>query len=429
MLSGIEKWANEAPANSEFGAKVFKISRDEKGERLTWLRVTGGTLHPKDIILGGQKVNQLRAYNGVKSTTQTEVVAGGVTTIPGLHDTYPGQGIGAATDEAAPTLQPVLTYSFDPKGHDIHECLTILRELEDEDPQLHVTWQEQLQEIQVQIMGEIQLEVLKQLLLDRYQLDVDFGEGNILYKETIADTVEGVGHFEPLRHYAEVHLLLEPLSAGSGLVYDTNCSLEMLTHNWQQQVISNLKAKTQLGVLTGSPITDMKITLVGGRSHIKHTEGGDFREATWRALRQGLMMLKQRGKAVLLEPWYRFRLEVSQDQVGRAMNDIQRMSGTFETPDATDDNAKAVITGVAPVAEIQHYAQEVAAYTHGKGQLECLVDGYRPAHNAETVVTEMAYDPVADLANTPGSVFCAHGAGYPVAWDEVLSAAHVPYLN
>lgn len=425
FLAGLLRWTNVPIYSQDFGARVFKISHDEKGEHLTWVRVTGGVLHTKDVLVNEQKANQLRVYNGAKFTVQPEIPAGGVCAITGV-DTHPGLGLGTEVDGEAPTIQPVLNYALDPKGVDIQVCLAALRQLEDEDPQLHVTWSSHLQEIRVQIMGEVQLEVLQQILLARFKLDVGFGEGSILYKETITQAVEGVGHFEPLRHYAEVHLLLQPTAAGSGLTINADCPLEVLGRNWQHQVLTNLQAKEHLGVLTGSPITDMRISLVSGRASNVHTVGGDFREATWRAVRQGLMMLKVRGACQLLEPWYRFRLVVGQDQVGRAMNDIQRMNGSFDTPET--GSAETTLTGVAPVSEMRGYVQEVYAYTHGQGQLECIVEGYRPCHNADMVIDNAQYDPVGDLDNTPGSVFCAHGAGYPVQWDDVPEAAHLDYV-
>ncbi|KRO28969.1 elongation factor G [Lactiplantibacillus fabifermentans] len=426
LMAGLKTWTQERSYPTDFGAQVFKISHDA-GERLTWLRVTGGTLATKAVLLPEQKVNQLRQYNGTKYTTAPTVSAGEVCAIPGLTETYPGQGLGQQTASLAPAMQPVLNYALDPQENDIHTCLTALRELDDEDPQLHVVWSEHLQEIRVQIMGTVQLEVLQQLMHDRFNLDIGFGEGSILYKETVTAPVEGVGHFEPLRHYSEVHLLIQPTAVGSGLTFDSNCSLEVLGRNWQHQVLTNLQAKEQLGVLIGAPLTDAKVTLVGGRASNVHSVGGDFREATWRALRQGLMMAKTAGNYQLLEPWYRFRLTVDQTQVGRAMNDIQRMSGTFATPDATTGAAMTTLTGIAPVAEMQNYSQTVNAYTHGQGQLECLIDGYRPCHNIDDVLASHAYDPVGDLENTPDSVFCAHGAGYPVPWQEVPEMAHCDY--
>lgn len=429
FLDGIERWTRETEVKPDFAARVFKISHDEKGERLTWVRVTGGTLATKAILLEDQKANQLRVYDGAKFTVQQNITAGGVCAITGLTGTYPGQGLGDEADGATPSIQPVLNYALNSKGQDIHVCLTALRQLEDEDPQLHVSWSIHLQEIRVQIMGEIQLEILQQILLERFNLDIGFGEGSILYRETITQPVEGVGHFEPLRHYSEVHLLLQPAPKGSGLTFDTQCALDVLGKNWQHQVLTNLRSKEHLGVLVGAPITDMQITLVGGKGSNVHSVGGDFREATWRAVRQGLMMLKERGGCQLLEPWYQFRLGVGQDQVGRAMNDIQKMSGSFDTPEMTsnDDGALTTLTGVAPVSEMQGYVQEVRAYTHGKGQLECVIDGYQACHNADEVIEELKYNPTSVLENTPDSVFCAYGAGYPVPWNEVPQMAHVEY--
>lgn len=428
FLQGIEAWTTETSYQSDFGAKVFKISHDEKGERLTWVRVTGGVLPNKAVLVNEEKANQLRIYDGAKFELSPKVSAGGVCAITGLTTTYPGQGLGQQVDGQRPTIQPVLNYALDPKENDIHACLEALRQLEDEDPQLHVSWSSHLQEIRVQIMGEVQLEILQQLLLQRFQLKINFGEGSILYKETITHPIEGVGHFEPLRHYSEVHLSMEPAPRGSGLTFASDCSLDVMSRNWQHQVLTNLTSKEHLGVLTGSPITDMKITLINGRASNVHSVGGDFREATWRAVRQGLMMLRETGSE-LLEPWYRFRLTIGTDQVGRAMNDIQKMSGSFDAPEVSDNNDSQMttLTGVAPVAQMQDYAQDVNAYTHGQGELECIVDGYRSCHNATEVITSFDYDPVSDLENTPDSVFCAHGAGYPVPWDQVPAMAHVDY--
>lgn len=433
LLAGLEKWSI-APdyADTAFGAKVFKISYDDKKERLTWLRLTGGQLQPKTILLGTQKVNQMRQYQGDRFTILPQAHAGDVVAIPGLTDTHQGQGLGVAADGPKPVLTPVLTYALDQKDYDLQTCLSALKQLEDEDPLLHVSWSSHVQEIRVQLMGAMQLEVLKQQLLDRFGLAVAFDAGSILYRETISQSVEGVGHFEPLRHYAEVHLLLEPALPGSGLSFESDCAYEVLDHNWQHQVLDNLGAKTHLGVLIGAPITDMRLTLIGGRASNVHTVGGDFREATWRAVRQGLMMLRAKKSCVLLEPWYRFRLEVGQDQIGRAMTDIQRMSGTFNPPEtAADKSTKGdtliTLTGEAPVSSMRDYTQTVYAYTHGQGQLECLIAGYRPCHNAAAVIAAQDYHPVSDLDNTPDSVFCAHGAGYPVPWDAVPQMAHVAY--
>ncbi|WP_421016929.1 GTP-binding protein [Furfurilactobacillus cerevisiae] len=426
LLNGLSRWTLESEPATEFGARVFKISHDEKGERLTWVRVTGGVLKTKAEVLPDQKANQLRVYNGGKSQMVSEISAGGVGVILGLTDTRPGQGLGAAANGLAPMLQPVLNYAVKLNGVDAHTCLTALRQLEDEDPQLHVTWSEQVQEIRVQIMGPIQLEVLQEQLKTRFNLAVNFGEGSILYRETITQPVEGVGHFEPLRHYAEVHLQMTPAEPGNGMTFDTDCPVDVLGKNWQHQVLTSLQAKEHLGVLVGAPLTDMHITLITGKASIVHSVGGDFREATWRAVRQGLMMLLANGGDQLLEPWYQFRLTVDGDNVGRAMTDIQRMHGSFETP--TTNGANTILSGVAPVSEMQDYARTVQAYTHGLGQLECVVDGYRPCHNADEVIADADYHPVSDLENTPDSVFCAHGAGYPVAWNQVPDAAHVPYV-
>ncbi|PWG00432.1 elongation factor G [Levilactobacillus bambusae] len=429
MMTGLERWATPMQPEPEFGARVFKITHDEKGERLTWLRVTGGTLRTKDQLIGDQKANQIRLYNGERYQVVSEVEAGTVCAVTGLADTQAGMGLGSEPAAGTPVLQPVLTYALDPLDHDLHVCLAALRQLEDEDPLLHVSWSEQLQEIRVQIMGEIQLEVLQQLLLDRFGLTVAFDEGGILYRETITAPVEGVGHFEPLRHYAEVHLLLEPAPRGSGLTFTTDCSLEVLDKNWQHQVSANLSAKEHRGVLIGVPLTDVKITLIGGRGSLVHTVGGDFREATWRAMRQGLMVLRQQGYCQLLEPWYQFRLEIGLDQVGRAMTDVQRMHGTLDPAGAGEGAVDGLVTltGSAPVSEMRTYAQEVHAYTHGQGQLECFFLGYLPCHDEAEVVETQQYDPITDYDNQTGSVFCAHGAGYPVPWNEVPEAAHYPY--
>ena len=426
FLQGVQRFSTENNYPEEFGAKVFKISH-AGNERLTWVKVTGGSLENKAVLYNDQKANQLRVYDGSKFDLTQNLAAGEVCAVTGLSDTYPGLGLGKQINSEKPTIQPVLNFALDPKDNDIHQCLEALRQLEDEDPQLHVQWSSHLQEIRIQVMGQVQLEIIQQLLLDRFNLDVSFGEGSILYKETITRSIEAVGHFEPLRHYSEVHLLLEPGSVGSGLKFASNCSLDILASNWQHQVLSNLQSKEHLGVLIGAPITDMKITLIGGKASNVHSVGGDFKEATWRAVRQGLMELRNTGSQ-LLEPWYQFRLEVPQDQVGRAMNDIQQMNGTFETPEMVDGSDLTIISGTAPVATMQGYSQTVNSYTHGLGNLECVVLGYQACHNAEEIIENKDYDPVSDLENTPDSVFCAHGAGYPVPWDEVPQMAHVPYL-
>lgn len=426
LLDGLAQWTSApVPATTAFGARVFKITHAVDGERLTWLRVVSGELKVKAVLEGVGKANQLRLYNGAKYTLAQNVPAGGVRAVTGLTETYPGQGLGVTPDAAPPLLTPVLTYAAAPQIADVHACLTALRELADEDPQLHVTWAEQLQEIHVQVLGPMQLEILQQMLKQRYGLTVTFDVGSILYRETVTESGVGIGHFEPLRHYAEVHLRLEPDAPGSGITIASTAPLDLLARNWQHQVLSNLLAKEHLGVLIGAPLTDVRITLIGGRAHIKHSEGGDFREATWRAVRQGLMELRARGAVQLLEPWYDFRLEVPATAVGHALTDIERMHGTFAVADAGTHASVAVITGTAPVATMQSYAQELRTYTHGQGQLECIVAGYRPCHDADAVVAATAYEPVADLENTPDSVFCSHGAGYPVPWEEVPGMAHV----
>ena len=378
FLAGFDKWTKEKEYSPDFSARCFKISHDKNGERLSWIKILGGKLQAK-TELAGEKINQLREYNGEKFTTIVKVNAGEIVAATGLTKTYPGQGLGA-TDAKEASLKPVLTYKLNPLDEDIHACLMALKTLGDENPQLHVTWSEHLQELRVQVMGKIQLEILKQLLQERFTLTVDFEQGSILYKETIAQPVEGVGHFEPLRHYAEVHLLLEPGPRNSGVVFENNCSLEALTKNWQHQIMTALKSKEHLGVLLGTPITDVKITLLGGKGSIVHSVGGDFREATYRAVRQGLMELKEQDQLILLEPWYDFRLEVSQEHVGRALNDIQRMNGQFNSPENKGD--RTIIEGSAPVSEMQDYAAQVRGYTHGDGIFECVVKGYLPCHNA-----------------------------------------------
>ena len=423
FLAGFDKWTKEKEYASDFSARCFKISHDKNGERLSWIKILGGSLKAK-TELADEKINQLREYNGEKFTTVVEAKAGDIVAATGLTKTYPGQGFGVKDANEA-SLKPVLTYRLNPLDEDIHACLTALKKLEDENPQLHVTWSEHLQELRVQVMGKIQLEILKQLLQERFNLTVDFEQGSILYKETIAQPVEGVGHFEPLRHYAEVHLLLEPGERNSGVVFENKCGLEVLTKNWQHQIMTALKSKEHLGVLIGTPITDVKITLLGGKGSIVHSVGGDFREATYRAVRQGLIELKERNQLILLEPWYDFRLEVSQEHVGRALNDIQRMSGEFNTPENKGD--RTIIEGSAPVSEMQDYAAQVRSYTHGDGIFECVVKGYLPCHNAAEIIAQYDYDPVSDLDNTPNSVFCSHGAGHTVTWDKVPETAHFPY--
>ena len=427
LLSGLARWTRPAPAGEHFGARVFKVSQDEQGARLTWLRVTGGVLKVKDTLAGGPegegwsgKADQLRLYSGAKYTLANEVCPGQVCAVTGLADAKPGEGLGAERDAGDPLLEPVLTYQvLLPEGADVHAALASLRRIEEEVPELHVVWDEQLNQIHIRLMGEIQLEVLQSLLARRFGLEVSFGEGGILYKETIAEPVEGVGHYEPLRHYAEVHLKLEPLPPGSGLQYDTDCREEVLARNWQRLVLSNLEEKEHRGVLTGAPLTDVKITLIAGRAHLKHTEGGDFRQAALRAVRQGLMMTK----SVLLEPWYHFRLELPAASLGRAMNDIQQLGGSFGP--AGQEGETAILEGSAPVSGLRGYPRQLAGYTHGRGKITLTPDSYRPCRNAAEIVAAAGYDPEADLDNSPDSVFCAHGAGFIVPWNKVREHMHV----
>lgn len=427
LLEGLDRFTRPAPALSAFGAAVFKVSQDEQGARLTWLRVTGGELKVKDLLSGegpegpwAEKANQLRLYSGTKYTLAERVGPGQVCAVTGLTQCRPGQGLGAQRDSDPPALEPVLSYQvLLPEGADAHAALDKLRRLEQEDPQLHVVWNETLGQIHLQLMGEIQLEVLRTLLAQRFGLEVSFGPGGILYKETITEPIEGVGHYEPLRHYAEVHLKLEPLPPGSGMQYAADCREEVLDKNWQRLVLTHLEEKQHLGVLTGAPLTDMKITLIAGKAHLKHTEGGDFRQATYRAVRQGLMM----GKSQLLEPWYSFRLEVPAENIGRAITDIQRREGTFDPPETGLETA--VLTGTAPVATLRDYPVELAGYTHGRGRISLTPVGYRPCHNAAQVIAESGYQPQHDLDNPADSVFCAHGAGFVVSWADVRSHMHV----
>ncbi|NMN00685.1 GTP-binding protein [Bifidobacterium sp. DSM 109958] len=494
FLDGLERFAPSRRWPDAFGARVFKISHDDQGNRLTWLRVTGGTLRAKAMLGGSEgsasaadgdaddgrpleKADQLRVYDGARFETVTEVPAGGVCAVAGPEHTFPGEGLATEPDAEPPSLQPVLTYAVTaPDGGafddlTLHRVLTALRELEDEEPLLHVAWQERLQEIHVQLMGAVQLEIIQQTLHARFGLDAAFGAGSVLYKETITAPVEGVGHFEPLRHYAEAHLLLEPGAPGSGMRFATACGQNVLARNWQRLILTHLREREHLGVLTGSSLTDMTITLVGGRAHEKHTEGGDFRQATYRAIRQGLMEARSGvtghpsdeqiaagrpegpldvaaeaekdrdgagrggdgegdvrvdpGNCRLLEPWYAFRLEVPGDMIGRAMADVQRMGGEFDPPSSDGTGEYAVIVGRAPVSEMRDYAMEINAYTHGRGRFSATFGGYRPCHDADRVIAEAAYDPEADLEHTPDSVFCAHGAGYPVKWYRVPDFMHV----
>lgn len=446
LLAGIAKWTEEKQYPETFGARVFKIARDVQGGRLTYMKITGGslkvkaqlrgpirrrqeaggeaedTLSGKDASAGEweEKVNQIRIYNGTKFETVDAASAGTVCAVTGLTQTQAGDGLGAEDEQVVPLLEPVLTYRVElPEGSDLHKVLHQLRQLEEEEPELHIVWDDISGQVLVQLMGEIQTEILQQMIHERFGLEVKFGTGQIVYKETIAAPVEGVGHFEPLRHYAEVHLLMEPLEAGSGLVFDTVCSENMLDRNWQRLILTHLEEKVHRGVLMGAPITDMRITLIAGRAHQKHTEGGDFRQATYRAVRQGL----QKAESVLLEPYYRFRLELPQRLVGHAMTDIEKMSGRFELGE--NEGETAVLTGMAPVSEMREYQKDVAAYTGGTGRLFCTMAGYYPCHNTEEVLVASAYDPERDLANPTGSVFCAHGAGFVVPWYEVEDYMHL----
>lgn len=423
FLKGIETYTREIEYPAEFGAKVFKISRDSQGNRLTHLKITGGVLKVKAVLKSGdeeEKVNQIRIYSGEKYQTADEAQAGTVCAVTGLTKTKPGHGFGMEEGGFEPALEPVLTYKVIlPEGTSASVMLPNLRQLQEEEPELHIVWNEELQEIQVQIMGEVQLEILKSLIEERFDTSIEFGTGNIVYKETIKNTVEGVGHFEPLRHYAEVHLLMEPLEPGSGLQFDSSCSEDMLDKNWQRLVLTHLQEREHPGVLTGSAVTDMKITLAAGRAHLKHTEGGDFRQATYRAVRQGL----KQAESVLLEPYYEFRLEVPQQMVGRAMSDIERMYGSFEIPQT--EGEMSVLAGSAPVSEMCDYQKEVIAYTKGHGRLFCTLKGYEPCHNAKEVIEKVGYDSERDVKNPTGSVFCSHGAGFTVSWDQVKDYMHL----
>ena len=428
LLDTLDRYAPRPVRSAGFGAKVYKISRDPQGNRLTWLKITGGTLAVRSALAYQnqkgeafeEKCVQLRLYSGEKFTPVDTASAGMLCAVTGLSATYAGQGLGFETSSPAPVLEPVMTYRIVlPKGCDPMTALPKLRQLEEEDPMLRILWDDRLKQIHVQIMGKIQLEVLSSLIHDRFSIDVTLDSGRIYYKETIANTVEGVGHYEPLRHYAEVHLLLEPLSSGSGLVFDTLCSTDVLEAPYQHLVLGHLSEKAHVGVLTGAPITDMKISLLVGKAHLKHTEGGDFRQATYRAVRHGLMQ----AKSVLLEPWYDFVLTLPTEQIGRAITDIRAMSGEFDSPES--GGSISTLRGIVPAAELGDYADQVAAYTQGRGLLQISLKGYAPCHNTEAVVAASGYDPVADLDNPPGSVFCAHGAGFHVPWNQVTQYMHL----
>ena len=422
LLAGFEEYMKPFDGKKEFGARVFKISRDDKGERLTFLKVTGGKLVVKMPINKAEKINQIRIYSGAKYEAVNEVEAGGVCAVTGLFSSYIGQGLGVEKGTAAPFLEPVLTYQMIlPEGADTTKVLRELKQLEEEEPLLNIVWNPALEEIHVQLMGEVQTEILKTMIAERFHLDVEFGTGKIVYKETIKSPIVGVGHYEPLRHYAEVHLKMEPLEAGSGLIFDTDCSEDVLDRNWQRLILTHLQEREHPGVLTGAPITDMKITIVAGRAHLKHTEGGDFRQATYRAVRQGL----KSAESVLLEPWYSFVLEVPSEQVGRAMSDIAQMNGSFEGPEAEYKQGMVRLTGTAPASEMRDYQREVWAYTKGRGRITLTLKGYEPCHNAEEVIEEIGYDSERDVDNPTGSVFCAYGAGFLVKWDEVPEYMHI----
>lgn len=426
FLTLLDEYTQMPEYPSEFGAKAFKIANDNQGNRLTFMKVTGGSLKVREVLISdknknSEKVNRIRVYSGEKFTAIDEAAAGTVCAVTGITFAKSGDGLGIESDSDLPMLEPVLTYKVDlTDGTDPHTALAKLKILENEDPQLNVVWNSRLAEIQIQLMGEIQLEVLKSIIFERFGMTVEFSTGNIIYKETIENTVEGVGHFEPLKHYAEVHLLIKPLKRGSGIIINSRCKEDLLDRNWQRLILTHLHEKTHLGVLTGSPITDVEITLVSGRAHAKHTEGGDFRQATYRAIRQGL----RSAKSILLEPVYEFTLEVPNENIGRAMSDIQRMYGTFNSPESRGD--VTVLSGTCPVSEMRSYTKEVMQYTHGKGKLACILKGYEPCHNAEEVIESIGYDCDADSENPCGSVFCSHGAGYNVAWNEVSEHMHLP---
>lgn len=430
FLDGVVALVQEKTWPDEFAARVYRVSRGAHGERLAWVKVTGGVLRAKEQLSGfdrgatwNEKVDQVRIYDADSFEIAREVPAGRVCAVTGLSQVLPGSALGAEARLAEPALVPVLSYSVGAAGADATTLVQALRELADEDPLLGVAWHEQLQEVHVQLMGEVQREVVARQLLDRFGLEVTFGAGGILYRETVTAPVRGAGHFEPLRHYAEVQLLVEPAERGAGVEAGTRALEDDLDRNWQRLILTHVLEREHPGVLTGAPLTDVRITLLGGRAHLKHTEGGDFRQATYRAIRQALMTAREQGACQLLEPWYRFRLGVPADKVGRALADLQRMGADFDAPVAEGDRAE--IAGSAPASEIGSYALEVSAYSGGRGRLFLEYAGYRLCHNAEQVIAEAAYDPVADLANTPDSVFCSHGAGYNVSWDQVPAQAHV----
>ena len=435
--NGVQQYTAEPERPTEFGAKVFKIARDEQGNRLTYMKITGGSLKVKTLLSSNsngqslpgrkaeeaaweEKADQIRLYSGAKYELTSEAEAGTVCAVTGLTRTYPGEGLGIEQESELPILEPVLNYQIIlPDDCDPHQMLQKLRQLEEEEPQLHILWDSQLSEIHAQLMGEVQIEILKKMIWDRFHVAVEFGAGSIVYKETVAEPVEGVGHFEPLRHYAEVHLLIEPGEPGSGCQFFTACSEDVLARNWQRLILTHLEEKEHIGVLTGSPLTDVQITILTGRAHAKHTEGGDFRQATYRAVRQGL----RKARNILLEPYYEFCLEVPAEMIGRAMADVQKMQGTFDAPEVEGETA--ILKGTAAVAQMRDYQKEVVSYTHGTGKLFCSLKGYAPCKNQDEVIQNIGYDPEADLENPTGSVFCAHGAGFVVSWDQVEAYMHL----
>ncbi len=427
LLQGLETYARPPVYPEEFAAKVYKIARDPQGARLTYMKITGGVLRVKDLLAGGQgdnqwkeKAEQIRVYSGAKYQAVEAAEAGCLCAVVGLSRTQAGQGLGGEAAAASPLLEPALAYqAILPPGCDPMVALRQLRQLEEEDPLLRLVWNERLRQIHIQLMGQVQLEILQRLAQERFGLALEFGPGAVVYRETIENTAEGVGHFEPLRHYAEIHLLLEPAERGSGLQFDANCPEELLDRGWQRQALSHLEEKVHLGVLTGSPITDMKITLVGGRTSVKHTEGGDLRQAVYRAVRQGLMQ----AKSLLLEPWYEFRLELPAANLGRAMADIQQMGGRFDPPEGAGE--RSLLTGLAPAAGMGDYARQAAAYSKGEARLSYSLKGYLPCHNPEEAIEQAGYDPERDLENPVDSVFCAHGAGFTVKWNQVADYMHV----
>ena len=430
LLDAIAKLAPDRAWPGEFAARVYRVSRGDRGERIAWLKITGGELHARQQVDGvtdgipwSAKINELRIYTGSRFEPISNASAGGVCAVTGLSHVRPGDALGAEPAPERPTLAPVLTYGVLTGGADIHTVLSALRELAEEDPMLAVSWDEHLQEIRLRLMGAVQLEVVRDLMARRFGLDIDFGPGSILYEETISRPVMGIGHFEPLRHYAEVHLRLDPAPRGSGVTFGSECSEDDLDRNWQRLILTNAQERELVGVLTGAPVTDVRITLVGGRAHLKHTEGGDFRQATYRAMRQALMTARELGECMLLEPWYAFELELPTDKVGRAMSDLTRMSARFGSPEQMGDEAR--LTGEVPASELGDYALQLAEYTSGQGRISLEFSGYEPCHDSQHVIEEAGCDPEADLPNTPDSVFCSHGAGYTVKWHEVPEHAHV----